>query len=72
MADSARDFNLGWAVEYGNLKALNQLFEALISGNDYLLDNYEVNRMRFLERQEISNEENLLSASIHAMMEVDS
>lgn len=72
LADYVRDFNLGWTVEYGNIEVLNQLFEALLSGGDYLLDNYEVNRMRFLERQEISNDENTLTTSIQTVIEGDS
>ena len=72
LADYTREFNLGWVVEYGNVDALAQLFGMLLTQSDFLVENYEFNRKRFLDRLEFPNEENLLTTSIQDVMEGDS
>jgi glycosyltransferase involved in cell wall biosynthesis len=72
LADYVEEFNLGWAVEYGSVETLCQLFKRLINCSDYLLDNFENDRKRFLDRLEFSNEKNLLTTSIQEVMKVDS
>ena len=68
LADHVREFDLGWALEYGNVDALNSLLESLVSSKEFLLDSFDINRKRFLDKMEYSNEESLLTVSIDKVL----
>jgi glycosyltransferase involved in cell wall biosynthesis len=72
LADYTREFNLGWVVEYGNVDALGQLFGILLTSRDFLLDNYEFNRKRFLKSLGFSNQEKLLTTAINDLLKDNS
>jgi glycosyltransferase involved in cell wall biosynthesis len=64
LADHVREFNLGWVLEFGNVDALSSLLEILVSCKEFLLDSFDINRKRFMNYMEYSNEESLLTVSI--------
>jgi glycosyltransferase involved in cell wall biosynthesis len=64
LANYIKEFNLGWSVEYGNKEDLIKLLKSLINSKGFLLDDFEANRQRFLEKIEYTDEFDFLTKSI--------
>lgn len=72
LADYSRDFNLGWAVEYGNVEELLKLLNCLANMGDQLLNNFEASRETFLTSLDHADCDDVLSKNIKAIIKEDS
>jgi glycosyltransferase involved in cell wall biosynthesis len=68
LATFTSEFNLGWSVEYGNVDALYELLDELTSTRELPLANFENNQKLFLDKLQLSNEENSLITSIQGIL----